>query len=67
MRTAESVLVVLARETGESCPPWVRRGVRRLCVLSIEAVQEVEAVLDRLDVSALLCRATEAVARQNEA
>lgn len=50
-RTAEPVLVALARETGESCQLWVRRGVRRLCLVSIEADQELRA---SLPVSALL-------------
>jgi DNA-binding IclR family transcriptional regulator len=50
-RTAEPVLVALTRETGESCQLWVRRGVRRLCVVSIESDQELRA---SLPVSALL-------------
>jgi DNA-binding IclR family transcriptional regulator len=51
VRTAEPVLVALARQTGESCQLWVRRGVRRLCVVSIEADKELRA---SLPVSALL-------------
>ena len=44
-RVSEPVLVDLADKTGESCQFWVRRGVQRVCLTSVESKHELRAFL----------------------